>query len=90
MKRLEKAQAFGKTLTLKVKFQDFTQITRSHTQLDEIRTYDQLVELSFQLLENIQWSNFPEGVRLLGITCSNFGGEKSEESSPGMQLTLDF
>jgi len=89
MKRLEKAQAFGKTLTLKVKFLDFTQITRSHTQAEEIKTYDQLVELSFELLDNIEWQNFPEGVRLLGVTCSNFGNEE-KESSIGMQLTLDF
>ena len=89
MKRLEKAQAFGKTLTLKVKFLDFTQITRSHTQDEEIRSYDQLVELTFALLENIKWEEFPEGVRLLGITCSNFGNDE-KESNLGLQLTLDF
>ena len=89
LKRLEKAQAYGKTLTLKVKFMDFTQITRSHTQEEDIRTYDQIVELTFLLLENIKWDDFPNGVRLLGITCSNFGGEK-EDIAQGLQLTLDF
>lgn len=90
LKRLEKAEAYGKTLTLKVKFMDFTQITRSVTHTQAITTYDQLTDLTFELLEHIAWDQFPKGVRLLGVTCSNFGGEDKEESGTGPQLTLDF
>lgn len=90
MRRLDKAKTFGKTLTLKVKFLDFTQITRSVTQQDEINTYDQLIDLSFELLENIDWETFPEGVRLLGITCSNFANDEEGGPEIGLQLTLDF
>lgn len=91
MKRLEKANTFGKTLTLKVKFKDFSQITRSQSLTEEIRTLDQLVSMSFNLLEQIDWQEFPSGVRLLGITCSNFKTEPIvEQLKEGHQLTLDF
>ncbi|OEK01214.1 DNA polymerase IV [Roseivirga sp. 4D4] len=91
MKRLEKANTFGKTLTLKVKFKDFSQITRSQSLTEEIRTLDQIVSISFNLLEQINWQEFPEGVRLLGITCSNFENKEIEPLlKEGHQLTLDF
>lgn len=90
LRRLEKSEAFGKTITLKVKFKDFTQITRSHTIDKPLTTYDDIVDHTFELLENIDWPSFPEGVRLLGITCSNFGGEEPEKDGPGLQLTLRF
>ncbi len=90
LRRLEKAESFGKTLTLKVKFKDFTQITRSITLDTHLTTYDQITDHSFELLENIDWQSFPEGVRLLGVTCSNFGGEEAEKEGPGLQLTLNF
>ncbi len=91
LKRLQKANTFGKTITLKVKFKDFSQITRSHSLTKEIRTLDQLVTLSFDLLEQINWQEYPSGVRLLGITCSNFYDKQEEKQiKEGHQLTLDF
>lgn len=91
-KRLEKADKFGKTLTLKIKFKDFSQITRSITQTENITTGEILKQLTFNLLEQITWEDFPEGVRLLGVTCSNFEQEEAEENvkKTGYQLTIDF
>lgn len=91
-RRLEKANTFGKTLTLKVKFSDFTQITRSITELNSISDPDLIKTLTFNLLEQINWSNFPTGVRLLGVTSSNFDNDEQEEKikETGYQLTLDF
>ncbi|MGW8123901.1 DNA polymerase IV [Roseivirga echinicomitans] len=91
-KRLEKADTFGKTLTLKVKFKDFSQITRSITQTDYITDSDLLKQLTFNLLEQITWPDFPEGVRLLGVTCSNFEHDEAEENTTksGYQLTIEF
>ncbi|MFT6972485.1 MAG: DNA polymerase-4 [Roseivirga sp.] len=89
--RLEKAETFGKTLTLKVKFMDFTQITRSVTKEEPMTDPDLFKTLSFQLLEQIQWSDFPKGVRLLGLTNSNFGtDEEDKPSQVGYQLTIEF
>ncbi len=89
-KRLEKANKYGKTLTVKIKFSDFTQITRSTSEPNEIRTLDQILELTFKLLEQIDWKDFPEGIRLLGITCSNFHTKETSEIVDGYQLTLGF
>ena len=91
-KRLRKAETFGKTVTLKVKFKDFTQITRSSTQANFVNSDEQLKELTFNLLDQINWNEFPQGVRLLGVTCSNFehDAEENERQKMGYQLTLDF
>ena len=91
-KRLEKADKFGKTLTLKIKFKDFSQITRSITQTENIVSSEILKQLTFNLLDQINWEDFPEGVRLLGVTCSNFEQDEAEENvkKTGYQLTIDF
>jgi DNA polymerase-4 len=59
----------GKTVTLKVKFADFNQITRSKTIGMPIQNEHELAELSNQLLAAI----FPvrKGIRLLGVTLSS-------------------
>ncbi len=90
MRRLEKSKSFGKTLTLKVKFKDFSQITRSQSIPLEINTLDKIIEITFSLLEQIKWDQFPSGVRLLGITCSNFEHKEEIILKEGHQLTLDF
>jgi len=91
-KRISKAKAFGKTLTLKVKFKDFTQITRSKTVQSPVDNYDLLMDTANELLGQIKWAEFPEGVRLLGLTCSNFENDDEEKNitTQSMQLTLDF
>lgn len=89
-KRLQKAKTFGKTLTVKIKFSDFSQITRSTSQSTEIQTFDNILELTFKLLDQVEWDNHRQGVRLLGITCSNFEKNDAEEMVSGHQLTLAF
>jgi len=89
-RRLDKSRKFGKTLTLKVKFKDFTQITRSITQENQIKRIDEIMLLTETLLGDIEWSKFPEGVRLLGITLSNFEDEAPKSDKPDLQLTLEF
>ncbi len=89
-KRLEKAGKSGKTLTLKVKFSDFTQITRSHSEPFPIQTLNDILNITYELLENVDWNTYDQGVRLLGITLSNFEGEESTSLKGGQQLTLEF
>ena len=59
----------GRTVTLKVKFANFRQITRSRTGQTQIRTRSELAELGNALLEAI----FPvtRGIRLLGLSLSS-------------------
>ncbi len=59
----------GRTLTLKVKFANFRQITRSRTGETQIQSRDELEELGNALLATI----FPamRGIRLLGLSLSS-------------------
>src|ERR1700720_2858395 len=66
----------GRTVTLKVKFANFQQITRSRTGQMQIRTRSELEELGNALLEPL----FPvaKGVRLLGVSLSSLAAEEAE------------
>lgn len=86
MQRIEKSKSYGKTLTLKVKFADFKQITRSKTNKWEIDKFEQLWEQCLEILDTIDF--FGKKVRLLGISVSNFQSE-SIDGQP-LQLTFDF
>ena len=70
--RLEKSQLKGKTLTLKVKFSDFTQITRNQSFAEPISDYPVVIAAAKELLLKADLEN--SQVRLLGISLSNFGG----------------
>jgi DNA polymerase-4 len=66
----------GRTVTLKVKFANFQQITRSRTGQMQIRTRSELEQLGNALLEPL----FPvaRGIRLLGVSLSSLGTEEAE------------
>lgn len=63
----------GKTLTLKVKFNDFTKITRSITLDYFVRDHNKIFEEVSKLLEAIDFKE--KRVRLLGITVSSLEEE---------------
>ncbi|RZK76676.1 MAG: DNA polymerase IV [Pedobacter sp.] len=69
--RLEKKQLKGRTVTLKIKYSDFKQVTRNHSLGYPIGDYDSIFEASKSLLENVDLED--KQVRLLGISLSNFG-----------------
>jgi DNA polymerase IV len=66
----------GRTVTLKVKFANFQQITRSRTGQMQIRRRSELEQLGHALLEPL----FPveKGIRLLGIALSSLMPEEAE------------
>jgi len=72
----------GRTVTLKVKFANFQQITRSRTGQMQIRTRSELEHLSNALLEPL----FPvaRGVRLLGVSLSSLA--EASERQPEFNL----
>ncbi|MBP3214040.1 MAG: DNA polymerase IV [Bacteroidaceae bacterium] len=69
LERLRHAQFQGHTLTLKVKFQDFTQITRSATSADILLTKEQILPLAKQLFQKVELGGHT--IRLLGLSVSN-------------------
>ena len=74
----------GRTVTLKVKFANFQQITRSRTGQAQIRTRSELEQLSSALLEPV----FPvaRGIRLLGVSLSSLAEET--ERAPEFSLPV--
>jgi DNA polymerase-4 len=66
----EKAKAFGRTVTVKVKFADFRQVTRSRSFPTVIARHDVLRQASVELVRTLLPTT--KGVRLLGVTVSNF------------------
>lgn len=79
----------GNTLTLKVKFHDFAQITRSITQSHELTNMEVILPLAKQLLAEVEYESHP--IRLIGLSVSN--PREQEEGSKSVtweQLTLQF
>ncbi|MGI6223121.1 MAG: DNA polymerase IV [Prevotella sp.] len=70
VRRIEKSGFEGKTLTLKVKYGDFTQITRSQTSTQTLKTKEQILPLAKQLLQPVEFSP-AHPIRLLGLSVSN-------------------
>lgn len=60
----------GKSVTLKVKFSDFKQITRSRTLSKNIESEEELLETGVDLLKGLLPVRM--GIRLIGITISGF------------------
>ncbi|HXY57426.1 MAG TPA: DNA polymerase IV [Methylocystis sp.] len=75
--------AQGRTVTLKVKYADFQQITRSRTETAAIATGPEFEGLVMELLAPV----FPtkKGVRLLGVSLSSLGSREMEADD---QLSL--
>ncbi len=78
------AQAFGRTVTVKVKYADFRLITRSRSHPLPVATREQLFRASLDLIRSV----FPPetGIRLVGVTVSNFG---AVEERPPLPLFAD-
>ncbi len=77
MERLEHAGTTGRTVTLKVKYSDFRQITRSKTLQNYIHSFDTL----HREVSLIRKSLKLEGtrIRLLGVSISNLESEEQDD-----------
>lgn len=85
-RRLERNGATGRTVTLKIKYFDFVQQTRSRTLPHEVRAAEELFTISRILLNEPSPPARP--VRLLGLTVSGLAGP-AENGGPH-QLVLDL
>jgi len=90
-RRLLKSNVAGKTVTLKIKYSDFTLQTRSKTLPYYIGDKDVILETAKNLLYQEKLSN---SVRLLGISMSNLNTEKKKKAelnkSVSVQLKFEF
>ena len=74
----------GLTLTLKVKYDDFQNVTRSHTRDEPIERADEILALAEQLLARTGAG--ARAVRLLGLTVSNLTTEIPFDETTQMEL----
>lgn len=91
-RRLKKSKIAGKTITLKIKYSDFTLQTRSKTLPYFVAEKPLILETAKTLLYQEKMQN---SVRLLGISLSNLNTEKKEETEKEeesilVQLKFDF
>jgi DNA polymerase-4 len=88
--RLKKSKVAGKTITLKIKYSDFTLQTRSKTLPYYISDKNVIVETVKELLYQ---STMKNSVRLLGISLSNLNTDKGKPAKKkvvAVQLKFDF
>ena len=87
-KRLKKSKVAGKTITLKIKYSDFTQQTRGKTLPLFIKEKAMVLDTVRDLLYQEKIKN---SVRLLGISVTNLNiNTKKKEKIVDLQLKFDF
>jgi len=77
-RRVRAARLAGRTVTLKVRFGDFSTITRSHTFAVPTDTGHDVATAAIGLLDHI---GAPRGIRLLGVTVSNLSDGRARQLS---------
>lgn len=82
IERIAKSGFEGRTLTLKVKYADFSQITRSISQEKILKKKSEILPLAKKLLKQIDYSS-QRPIRLLGLSVSN-------ASSNYIELEIEF
>lgn len=90
-RRLSKSRVAGKTITLKIKYSDFSLQTRSKTLPYFISSKELILEVAKELLYQERMKN---SVRLLGITLSSLNTEdnqsRKDQEEIAVQLKFDF
>ncbi len=77
VRRVTRRQFKGKRLTLKVRFPDFTTVTRSTSGTQYLDNANTIAELAHRLMDNVTLPS--TGIRLLGLTVSKTEQEVKDE-----------
>jgi len=86
---LKRHALFARTVTLKVRYSDFTTVTRSDTRRLPTRDADAVAARALALLERTEASRRP--VRLLGVGVHTFtASARDDERAPGQSDLLPF
>ncbi len=78
----------GKTVTVKIKYSDFTQATRSRTNAIPYSNAEDILDAANTLLAGVY--PFRRPVRLLGVTLSSLTNDEEAEYEDQSQLGLGF
>lgn len=87
VERIKEQRFYGRTLTLKIKFNDFKQITRCVTKEKNLVTLEDILPQAKLLMREIDYKAHP--IRLIGLAVS---GHKDDSLKKGTwkQLSIDF
>lgn len=85
IERCNKAKTYGKTLTVKVKYSDFKQITRSKSVSYKIKDKEKIMQINDELFEQIDFTYNP--IRLIGLSITNLDNQIKQEA---FQLSFEF
>jgi DNA polymerase-4 len=77
-----KANAFGRTVTVKIKYADFQQATRSRSLMTPVSSQSVLHEVSLALARSVLPAK--KGIRLIGVSVSNF--DPTADSQLGLAI----
>lgn len=87
--RIRRSAFEGNTITVKVKYEDFTNVSRSRTKHKPLKTKDEILPLAKELLRSLPETD--KGIRLIGVSVSN---NKSSSADEGViyykQLKIPF
>lgn len=87
VRRLQKKKIAGKTVTLKIKYSDFTVQTRSKT----LHYFISDKSLIMEVVKELLYQEKPkESVRLLGISLGSLNNEAGVKKAVAVQLRFDF
>ena len=78
----------GKTVTVKIKYSDFTHATRSRTAAQSMANVADIIDVASALLATVY--PFKRSVRLLGVTLSSLTKDQDANCAAQPQLDLDF
>lgn len=84
--RIQKANNYGRTITLKLKSADFKIITRSQSKNYYIKDKQEIISIALQLFEKNE--SVVDKIRLIGLTASNLENENDESDNP--QLSIEW
>ncbi len=74
---LEKKSIKGRTMTIKVRYNDFTTITRSHSTPNYTNDADEIAARAVKLLEKTEAGHRP--IRMLGVSVHHFDRDRDED-----------
>jgi len=86
--RIENAKARGRTVTLKLRYTDFTTLTRARSAPQPVTDKAQFADMARALLADLL--PLPQPIRLMGLTLSALesDGEPGQKPDNGAQLSL--
>ncbi|MBC2651281.1 DNA polymerase IV [Novosphingobium flavum] len=83
----ERTGTRGRTVTVKIKWADFRQSTRSHTPGGAVTSRAELHRVSLALIRSVLPA--ARGIRLVGVTLSGLGGRAEDPVAPELALAGD-